>query len=99
MFAGTSQKWHSSFSTVCRLRFLVTSTLNRNPERPRSLLNPHSYREQSVEPPTMETSSCTGSFSSSLANDTNAFSPSAFFYESGGRGEETAADSGLTESA
>ena len=47
----------------------------------------------------METSSCTGSFSISLANDTNAFSPSAFFYESGGRGEETAADSGLTESA
>lgn len=46
----------------------------------------------------MDTSSWTGSSSISLANDTNAFSPSAF-YESGGEGEETAADSGLTESA
>ena len=48
MFAGTSQKWQSSFSTVCRLRFRVTSTLNRNPESPRSLLNPHNCPEHAI---------------------------------------------------
>ena len=40
-----------------------------------------------------------GSFSISLANDTNAFSLSAFYESPSERKEPTAADCGFTESA
>lgn len=46
----------------------------------------------------MDTSSCTGSSSISFANETNWFSPGAF-YGSDGAGGRTFAESGFTESA
>ena len=60
---------------------------------------PTTAQNTRFQTPTMETSSWMGSFSISLANDTNAFSLSAFYESPSEQKEPTAADCGFTESA